>query len=52
MDFCSDKEPNIWASNISSSEYGGTPTQIPSVFEDEVNDIGELIKEKNLKAVE
>ena len=49
MDLSSDKKYTISDSEISSSEDGGTHTQIHYEFEEAVNDLGELTKELNLQ---
>ena len=51
MDFSSDKEYTVTASNISSSEDSGTQNQIPSEFDQGVNELVALTKELNLQAV-
>ena len=51
MEFYSDKEATIAASNVSSSEYGGTQNLMPYEFEEGVNDILALVKELNVQAV-
>ena len=51
MDFYSDKEATIAARNFSSSEYSGTQTHMPYEFDEGLDWLGSLIKEKNLQAL-
>ena len=51
MDLSSDKDATIVVNNISSSEDGGTKTNMPYEFDDGVNELGALMKELNIKDV-
>ena len=49
MEFSSDTEAIIIASDIFSSEDGGTQNQMPSEFDERVNYLGVFMKELNIK---
>ena len=50
-DFSNEKEANISARDISSSEDSGTQTHMPYEFDEGVNMLGELNKDPNLQAM-